>query len=184
MKILFVSLLLFSFSVFAEDSYLEVNGITSKASSKNSLVAKQLVFSDSLSRAFGKMLHSYFPEVEFLPEKIQEKDIQHCLYDYSIDQEKFSGKTYIAKFSFRFSKDAVVKILKRLNLVESENKKSDAETIAIYTQDYLNSYDQLKDYKVLLFSPERMILEIPVSELKNFLGHKVAFAKIDAQIRS
>ena len=184
MKKLFVLFLLFSFSVFAEDSYLEVRGIASKASAGDSLTAKSVVFSNALNRAFGRMLRNYFPEARPLDDEVPEKNIQDCLYDYSIDQEKFSGTTYIARFSFRFSKDAVTKLLRQHNAIETEKVKSDAELIAIYTQDYSAKYDLLKDYKVVVFSPKRMILEIPSIELKSFLDSKVAYAKVNAKISS
>ncbi len=184
MKKLFVSLLLFSFSVFAEDSYLEVAGIGSRASDSNSLAAKSIVFSNALNRAFGRILQNYFPEVESLVEEVSEKDIQDCLYDYSIDQEKFSGTTYIARFSFRFSKDAVTRFLRHQNLIDREEKNSGAEMVAIYTQDYFSKYDQLKDYKVVVSSPKRTIFEIPKAELKPLMDAKVAFAKVNAKVPS
>jgi len=184
MKKLFVSFLLFSFSVFAEDSYLEVRGVASKASAGDSLTAKSIVFSNALNRAFGRMLRNYFPEAKPLEGEIPEKDIQDCLYDYSIDREKFSGTTYIAKFSFRFSRDAVTKFLRQHNAIEAEEKVSDAELVAIYTQDYSVKYDLLKDYNVVVFCPKRMILEIPSTELKSFLDSKVAYAKVNAKISS
>lgn len=184
MKKILVSLLVFSFCVFAEDSYLEINGVTSKASSANSLAAKQTVFSNALNRAFGRMLSTYFPKIRSFEDKVQEKNIQDCLYDYSVDQEKFSGKTYIARFSFRFSKKAVQKLLRKHNLLDREAKTSESETVVIYTQDYLGGYDQLKEYKVVMFSPKRIVLEVPESDLKAFLNSKVTFAKINAKIPS
>ena len=184
MKKILVSLLFFSFCIFAEDSYLEINGVTSKASSANSLAAKQTVFSNALSRAFGRMLSTYFPKVRSFEGEFQEKNIQDCLYDYSVDQEKFSGKTYIARFSFRFSKKAVQKLLRKHNLLDREAKISESETVAIYTQDYLKGYDQLKEYKVVIFSPKRIVLEIPETDLKDFLNSKITFAKINAKIPS
>lgn len=184
MKKILVSLLFFSFCVFAEDSYLEINGVTSKASSANSLAAKHSVFSNALNRAFGRMLNTYFPKVRSLEGEVQEKTIQDCLYDYSIDQEKFSGRTYIARFSFRFSEKAVKKLLRKHNLIDRKEIRSESETVAVYTQDYLNRYDQLKEYKVILFSPKRIVLEIPEADLKTFLNSNVAFAKINAKISS
>lgn len=184
MKKILVSLLFFSFCVFADDSYLEINGITSKASSVNSLAAKQSVFSNALNRAFGRMLSTYFPKARSLEGEVQEKTIQDCLYDYSIDQEKFSGRTYIARFSFRFSKKTVQKLLRKHNLLDQEEARSESEIVAVHTQDYLSKYDQLKEYKVVLFSPKRIILEVPEADLKTFLNSKVAFAKINAKISS
>lgn len=184
MKKFLVSLLFFSFFVFADDSYLEINGVTSKASSANSLAAKQSVFSNALNRAFGRMLSIYFPKARSLEGEVQEKTIQDCLYDYSIDQEKFSGKTYIARFSFRFSKKTVQKLLRKHNLLDQKEVRSESETIAIHTQDYLSKYDQLKEYKVVLFSPKRIVLEIFKTDLKPFLDSGVAFAKINAKISS
>ena len=184
MKGLLVSLLFSSFCVFAEDSYLEVNGVTSKATGVNSLAAKQSVFSNALNRAFGRMLENYFPEVSALQEKIEEKVIQDCVYDYSIDQEKFSGRTYIARFSFRFSKKAVKKLLLSRNMLAQERRESEAKIVAIYAQDYLQKYDQLKNYKVIMFSPKKVILEISESESKNFLNAGVVFAKSNVKTYS
>ena len=184
MKKLFVSLLFFSFSVFAEDSYLEVERVSSKASARDSLAAKSIAFTGALNLAFEKMLRNYFPEVEPLVGETPEKDIQDCLHDYSIKQEKFSTNTYVGVFSFRFSRNAVEKMLRHRNLIDQEERKSGAELVAIYTQDYFNKYDQLKDYKVVVFSPKRMIFEIPAAELQSLMDAKVAFAKVNAKIPS
>lgn len=180
----FLVLLLFcSFCVLAEDSYLEVNGVTTRATGSNSLVAKQKALSNSTNRAFNQMLDSYFPEAVSLKNRIRERKIQNCVYDYSVDQEKFSGKTYIAKFSFRFSKEAVQKILREYKIAGHEEKKSKKTTVAIYTRDYLNNYGRLRDCKVVLFSPKRMILEIPANELSSLTDYNIAFEKTNAEIR-
>ena len=178
------SLLFCLFSVSAEIPCLEVNGITVKATDRNSLAAKQKALSGSMNRAFNRLLDSYFPEAVSLKNKIREEKIQDCVYDYSIDQEKFSGKTYIAKFSFRFSKEAVQKILRSHNIIGREEKKSETTAVAIYTQDYLGNYERLKEYKVILFSPKRMVLEIPAAALTDLFSLQLAFEKINAEIRS
>ncbi|MCR4623755.1 MAG: hypothetical protein K5780_03820 [Alphaproteobacteria bacterium] len=179
----FLFLLLFcSFSVWAKGSYLEVSGVTTKEVDKDSLAAKQKALSSSANKAFNRLLDSYFPEAVSLKNKILGSEIQNCVYDYSIDQEKFSGKTYIARFSFRFSKKAVKNILRNHNISSYEEKKSKTSTIALYTQDYLDNYAQLRGCKVILFSPRRIILEIPVNRLKSLASRNVAFKKVNAEI--
>ena len=111
---LLVLFLFFSFSVFAD--YLEVSGVTVKMTAKNSLTAKQRAVTTSYHKAFGKLLTSYFPNAKSVQNKIPEKEIQDCVYDYSIDHEKFSGRVYIAQFSFRFDEDKVARILKDHNI--------------------------------------------------------------------
>lgn len=175
---------LFNFDVSAGVSCLEVNGVTVKVTDRNSLAAKQKALSNSINRAWNRMLDSYFPEAVSLKNQLTEEKIQDCIYDYSVDQEKFSGKTYIAKFSFRFSKESVQKILRNHNIVGYEEKKSDANTVAIYTQDYVNNYEKFKDCKVVLFSPKRMILEIPAESWPNLINLRLAFEKVDAKIHS
>lgn len=179
-----VSLLFCLFGVSAEVPCLEVNGVTAKATDRNSLAAKQKALSGSTNRAFNRLLDSYFPEAVSLKNKIQEEKIQDCIYDYSIDQEKFSGKTYIAKFSFRFSKEAVQRILRNHNIIGHEEKKSETDIVAIYTQDYLNNYERLKEYKVVLFSPRRMVLEVPATALTDLFDLQLAFEKINVKIHS
>lgn len=181
MKNFLVSLLFYSFCVFAEDDYLGVNDVTSKATEVNSLAAKQAVFSNALNRAFERMLESYFPEVSSLQDKVEARVIQDCVYDYSIDQEKFSGRTYIARFSFRFSKKAVKALLLNRNMLTQEKKGPEVKVVAIYTQDYLQKYDWLKKCKVMMFSSKRILLKISETELKNFLKAGAAFAKSDVK---
>lgn len=181
----FLFLLLFcSFSVWARDSYLEVSGVTTKEVGKDSLAAKQKALSNSTNKAFNRLLDSYFPEAVSLKNKIQERKIQDCIYDYSIDQEKFSGKTYIARFSFRFSKKAVQKILRNHNISNYEEKKPKTNTFVLYTQDYLDNYVQLQGCKVILFSPKRIVLEIPASKLKSLASRNVTFKKVNVKIYS
>ena len=180
----FLFLLIFcSFSVLAESPYLEVSGVTTKEKGKDSLTAKQKALSSSTNKAFNRLLDSYFPEAVSLKNRIREKEIQNCVYDYSIDQEKFSGKTYIARFSFRFSKEAVQKVFRSHNIANYEEKKSQKDTVVLYTQDYLSRYELLQGYKVVLFSPRRMILEVPANELKSLTDYNIVFEKINAKIR-
>ena len=75
-------------------------------------------------------------------------------------------------------------MLRQYNLIDLKEEKSDADMVAIYTEDYFNKYDQLKDYKVVVFSPKRTVFEIPTAELKPFLDSKVAFAKVNVKISS
>lgn len=180
----FLFLLLFcSFSVLAKGSYLEISGVTTKEVGRDSLAAKQKALSNSTNKAFNRLLDSYFPEAVSLKNKIRGSEIQNCVYDYSIDQEKFSGKTYIARFSFRFSKKAVKKLLRDHNISNYEEEgKSKTNTIALYTQDYLDNYTQLQVYKVILFSPRRIVLEIPVNKLKSLADRNIAFKKVNAKI--
>ena len=179
----FLFLLLFcSFSVLAKGSYLEISGVTTKEVGKDSLAAKQKALSNSTNKAFNRLLDSYFPEAVSLKNSIRGSEIQDCVYDYSIDQEKFSGKTYIARFSFRFSKKAVKKILKNHNISSHEERKSKTNTVALHTQDYLDNYAQLRGYKVILFSPRRIVLEIPVNKLKSLAGRNIAFKKVNVKI--
>ena len=182
MKRFLVLLLFCSFNVLAKGSYLEVSGVTTKEVDKDSLAAKQKALSNSTNKAFNRLLDSYFPEAVSLKNKVRGSEIQNCVYDYSIDQEKFSGKTYIARFSFRFSKKAVEKILKRHNILNYEKKKSKTSTVALYTQDYLDNYTRLQGCKVILFSPKRIVLEIPVSKLKSLMNRNIAFKKVNAKI--
>ncbi len=184
MKRFLVLPLFFSLGVSADASYLEVNGVTTRITDRNSLVAKQRALSNSTNRAFHRLLDSYFPEAVSLKGKIREDKIQDCVYDYSVDQEKFSGKTYIAKFSFRFSKEAVQKILRSHNISSFEEKKSEKSNVVVYTQDYLNHYKQLKEYKVVLFSPKRLILEVPADEMSPLIHSRIAFERFNAEICS
>lgn len=181
----FLVLLVFvSFSVFADDSYLEVSGVTVKMTAKDSLTAKQKAVSTSYYKAFGKMLASYFPDAKMIQSKVSEEKIQNCVYDYSIDQEKFSGRVYIAKFSFRFDRDKVVNVLREYNIESAEYQKSKDVNICVYTQDYLESYGQLRQYQVVLFSGRRMVLKVPLEEIKYLNNSKIVFEKVDAQIYS
>ena len=183
MKRFLVLLISFPFCVLAETSYLEVNGVTTKEVDRNSLAAKQKALSNSASRAFNRMLDSYFPEAASLKNKIREDKIQNCIYDYSIDQEKFSGKAYIARFSFRFSKEAVQKILRDHNILSHEDKKIKTNDVVLYTRDYLNKYEELREYKIVLFSPNRIILKISTDEMKFLADHNITFRKINAEVR-
>ena len=116
--------------------------------------------------------------------KVSEEKIQNCVYDYSIDQEKFSGRVYIAKFSFRFDRDKVVNVLREYNIESAEYQKSKDVNICVYTQDYLESYGQLRQYQVVLFSGRRMVLKVPLEEIKYLNNSKIVFEKVDAQIYS
>lgn len=180
----FVFLIFISFNVFADDSYLEVSGVTVKMTAKDSLTAKQRAVSTSYHKAFGKLIASYFPDAKSVQNKVSEKAIQDCVYDYSIDQEKFSGKVYIAQFSFRFDRDKVLRVLRGYNIESTEYRKSSSVDIAVYTQDYLDFYSQLRQYRVILFSPKRIILKVPSDEVRALVNSRIVFEKVNAKIYS
>ena len=169
----------FSLNLFGDTGYLEVGEITVKTSDRNSLSAKQKALEISAKKAFDKLIDINFPEADRLKGKLSHSQIRNCVYDYSIEQEKFSGKTYIAEFSFRFSEDTVLKTLRSQGILEPE-KKVKKLRVAIYREDYLRNPEIFKNVSVHLFSKKKIILNIS-PEFKDVLKEsKIKFAEINS----
>lgn len=184
MKRFLLLLSIVSSTVFATNDYFEVDGVVAKTSDVNSLIAKQKVLSISAQRAFNKLIDIYFPQAESLKDKVKEGKIQKCIYDYSIDQEKFSGKVYIAKTSYRFSRDKVVKLFRSHNILIGETKKSKKIKIAFYTDDYLSNVSAFDDCNILVFSPKKIVAEVSEENLDTLRNARITFEKVDDRISS
>lgn len=168
----------FLLDAFGVSDYLEVNEVTVKTFAKNSFSAKQKAISLSAEQAFDKLIDINFPEANNLKGKLSADQIQKCIYDYSIEQEKFSGKVYIGEFSIRFEEEKVLNLLHSHGILESERKLIRSK-IAVYMEDYLSNPIIFKDVSVFLFSQKRIILNAS-SEFKKILKEKkVKFAEIN-----
>ena len=175
---LFLSLFIV-LSGYGETSYPEVSEITVKTSARDSLSAKQKALSIATERAFNKLIDINFPEATRLKGKLSFTQLRDCVYDYSIEQEKFSGTVYIAEFSFRFAEDKLLKLFRFYGISEPETKAKILK-MTIYTKDYLDNPKIFKDVSIHSFSREKMTISIS-SEFKKRLKEKnIKFAEINA----
>ena len=178
---LFLSVFLIS-AVMADSSFLEVGNVEIKQEGQNSLVAKQRALSKSARSAFLQLFEENEELKPFLSyaNRFSERQIQDCIYDYSIENEKSSDSFYIAEFSYRFSKDKINERLKSFGAknIKSEESSSDLVRIAVYKQDYLDKFNRISKLhpKVLSFSADKVVLEI--RNLNDFKKLKIVYVKL------
>jgi hypothetical protein len=169
---------------FAEDGFFCVDNIEVKQNGENSLVAKQKALSIASRKAFFKLLGGEFGISDAKSLEISESQINECLYDYSIEQEKHSERVYIAELSYRFNKKQTVQLLKKYGIdcsnvvTETENTKN--VKIIVRMNDFVTNYGELKklDYSIEQFSGEKVIFVINKDDVNNFKKIGIKYANV------
>lgn len=177
---LFLSIFLIS-AVMADSSFWEVGNVEIKQEGQNSFVAKQRALSKSARSAFLQLFEENDELKSFsaYANRFSERQIQDCVYDYSIENEKSSDSFYIAEFSYRFSKDKIAERLKRLGAnIQTDENSSSCTKIAIYKKDYLNKFKRISKLhpKVLSFTEDKVVLEI--RKINDFKKLKIVYVRL------
>lgn len=156
-------LLFIVFSCFAENSRLKVCDVETKQAGENSLVAKQKALRNSVRMAFYRVISRDFKQFSLYARNVSTKQIQNCVYDYSIKNEKFSNSFYIGEFSYRFSADKIIEVLNQFGANIKNNQHALFAYVGIYREDYINNIDmlQLIGAEVVRFSSVRVVLKVP-----------------------
>lgn len=104
--------LIFAFSSVIGGKYFPANNVEVRVQAENSFVAQQRAQSSAMMKGFSRMLKREFPDFE-LPAHFTFSEVSACMSDYSIDREKFSKTVFVGKFSFRFSREKVLRLLQK-----------------------------------------------------------------------
>ncbi|MDR0968258.1 MAG: hypothetical protein LBL99_01315 [Holosporaceae bacterium] len=177
MKRLLFLLAAANFYAFADSSYFEVENVEVKRQSKNSLIAKEEAARQAARSAFGKLIEKETQSLQKL--SFSDREIQDCVYDYSIDQEKISNTVYVGRFSYRFSKNKVATLLRSRGAnVDFGEKQSGKVKLAVYRKDFLRNADDLEKLKIAVeeFSNERVVFEIAKKRIPNFRKLRIKYA--------
>jgi hypothetical protein len=168
--------------ISAVDHCFEVKKIEVKQKDKNSFVAKQKALYVAARFAFRKLISKILKEDVKIAEKILQKQIQDCVYDYSIDQEKYSNSFYIAEFSYRFSKRKTANLLRDYGVNIDLQEESSLKTIKliVYAKDFLKHANKLKNLNVSteLFSGEKVIFSIDERNIEKFREFGIKYAQL------
>jgi hypothetical protein len=103
------------------------------------------------------------------------------LYDYSIDQEKFSDSVYIVRISYRFFKKKTALLLRSYGItIDFKDEEEKVMKIAVYLEDFLKHAEKMHDMKVDVekFSDERVIFRISKRRLKDFYKLRIRYAQL------
>jgi len=163
---------------FADLRYFEIRDMEIKEEGKNSLAAKQKALIKTARSAFKKILDK---DKSAIVSSISDRQIQNCIYDYSIDQEKFSDSVYIGRISYRFSKKKVASLLSPLGIkIELEEEPNNFIKLAIYMQDFMVNIKKLRELKIIVerFSSEKMIFRIEKNRVDQFRQLNVKYAQL------
>jgi hypothetical protein len=158
--------------LFANGDFFAVENIEIRQEDKNSLIAKQKALSKSLYVAFAKLLLDKF-NVNAAKFRISEKQRNDCIYDYSIEHEKYSDSVYIAKISYRFSRLNVINTLRKNGVNVDDNTIENDEKqikIAIDLAYFIDNYGNFKnlDYVFEKFTSEKIVLAIKNISIEDF----------------
>ncbi|MBE6446946.1 MAG: hypothetical protein E7015_00430 [Alphaproteobacteria bacterium] len=181
-KSLFALLFVFCFASNCSCEYDSVDEISEKIVDSDLIRAKQKALDAAKARGFQELIVLRYPEAESVREKVNSNQIQRCIFDYSISNEKMAGNSYSAKFSFRFDKKRVNTLLAEYGIKisdSSESPLSDYSLIAIYRADYPACQDILTSFTVVKFSGKRIVLKINKSQKSVLLKHRIRFASVN-----
>ena len=108
---------------------------------------------------------------------ITDNQISNCLYEYVIEDEKYSASIYIAKITYRFNYRLVAGLLRTrgINFSEKIVKKSETpqkknvptQKILMRTDDFMNSISKKSnlEYRIEKIAKKRMILNADPEKL-------------------
>ncbi|MDR0632020.1 MAG: hypothetical protein LBF54_02165 [Holosporaceae bacterium] len=181
MKRLSFLLFLLRLCVFADSQYFEVRDIEIKQKGKNSLAAKQVALDRAARLALKKMIEDELKGS--FPESISNQQIQNCVYDYSIDQEKFSDSIYIGRISYRFLKNKISSLLKphgiNVSIQDDEGKANDVR-LSVYLVDFLRRARELRKIKAAVekFSDQKVVFRIKKKYIDDFRKLRIKYARL------
>lgn len=168
-------------STFAdENEILATDSIEIKQQSKNSLLAKEQALSIAMRRAFSDLLKNRLEISDNLP-TFSEKEISDCVYDCSIEHEKYSESTYICEVIYRFDENKLSSLLKKHGIsYKAEKEKVSSLRIAIYTDNFIKNSDRLNKLNCAVekFSSEHVILIIKNQDIEEFKKLGIRYVQI------
>ncbi|MDR2681675.1 MAG: hypothetical protein LBB29_01345 [Holosporaceae bacterium] len=152
-----------------------IENIEVKKSDRNSLIAKQRALSAALRIAFSRLLSERLKVSggASVASSFSERQINDCVYDYSIDQEKYSESFYIGEFSYRFCKLRVAELFRERGIkCDSFDipKKVSVIKLVTYISDFVTNINRLKKFgcSVERFSGEKIIFTIRKNSISDF----------------
>lgn len=158
---------------------LAANSIEVKRQSRNSLHAKEQALSSALRKAFAESLRKQLGVSKQLP-NFSEREIGDCVYDCSIEKEKYSECMYICEVIYRFDESKVLSLLRKYGIAyKSTNVAPVVKNLrlAIYTDDFLNNFNRLF-CRVEKFSSERVIISIQNCSIEDFAKLGIRYARL------
>jgi hypothetical protein len=156
---------------------LESKNVKVKQEGRNSLEAKQTALRLANRLAFSKVLNMELKAIG----SISDGEIQNCIYDYSIEREKFSASVYIGEFFHRFSKSRVSSLLKSRGIhVDFQNEEDNVVKLAVYLKDFIRQNNELNKLKVIVekFSDTKVVFSINRKYIDDFRKLRIKYAQI------
>ncbi|MDR1375429.1 MAG: hypothetical protein LBJ45_01275 [Holosporaceae bacterium] len=164
------------------DLFWEIHKVKIKQSDENSFYAKQKALANALRSAFRKLVVEKLNADSQIAEKISNAQIQECIYDYSIENEKYSDSFYIAELSYRFSREKVSLLLESRGVILNVPKKNYSEKIKIVlrSRDFLQNIAMLRklDFFVELFSGEKVVFSMDKKNIYAFRKLRIRYAQL------
>ena len=145
----------------------------------NPSAAKKKALDAALRFAFKDILETQLNCDKKTADSVKNKQIADCLYEYEIENEKFSDSLYIAKISYRFNRDSVETLLKKNGATsinsdsEKKNfKKQAVRKILLRTKDFTDRIACVKDfqYNTENISGKRVIISTDDENLNRMNG--------------
>jgi hypothetical protein len=165
-----------------EGAFFEIHEIKVKQDDENSFSAKQKALSRAARSAFRKLVKEKLDADPQIVEKVSNAQIQECIYDYSIENEKHSDSFYIAELSYRFSPKKVSLLLKNYGVILNvpDQGKPEEMTIVLRTKDFLQNAVKLRELIALVksFSNEKIVFSIDKRNVEAFRALNIRYAQL------
>ena len=182
MKCILLLLMMIGFRVSADSGYFEIRDVEVKQKGSNSLIAKQKALLEANRFAFKKIIEDVSKgQCLTMLKSISDQQIQSCIYDYSIDQEKFSELFYIGKISYRFSKNKILALLKSHGIhTDIQNEENKIIKLAVYLSDFIHRANELNKLEVIVekFSDTKVVFNINKRYINDFRKLCIKYARL------
>lgn len=162
------ALVLWSSSLFAGRYFIGDN-VEVRVQAKNSFIAQQQAQSQALVKAFSKMLSSEFSGYFIDSRRFTTSEILSCVYDYSIDREKYSGKVFIGRFSFRFSQNKVESLLQKHGFEIKSSRDIIRVRLVALRNEFIKNRELMtkNEATIIKFNTDKVVFELGEQNLKN-----------------
>jgi hypothetical protein len=168
-----------------------------KQKASNAIGAKQKALASAFRFAFLELLKDQLGieagDAENISRKVSNDQLSDCVYDYSVEHEKYSDSFYIAELSCRFSKKNIAILLESFEkraedtVEEGSFRRSDGLgeitkpiPIVVLFDDFICNFKRLHELgcRITMFSPQVVAFVLDGCSLDEFRELSLKYANI------
>lgn len=175
-KLLAISIALWANISFAH--FYGVSGIEVRVHASNAVDGKEKAQSESIKLAFAQLISDHYNDFGVDVSQVLERDIWECVYDFSIEKEKYSSAIYIGRFVYRFDDNKVKNLIGKVIGKQLDTKNSNLVCFVADLSDFVNYLSRLKEIKIDKFQHDRVMFYISADKVEKLKSLNIKCTKL------